>query len=117
MRKDKPLFGIEERLAFIDEATEHLGNVRAEPFRRPRRRLRAAASAPRAIVKGLRAISDFEYELEMDQLNRLQAPDIESALPDGQPAVQFPELQRRQGAGHVRRRHRRTRPRARSHAG
>jgi pantetheine-phosphate adenylyltransferase len=31
-----------------------------------------------AIVKGLRAISDFEYELEMDQLNRRQAPDIES---------------------------------------
>ena len=31
-----------------------------------------------AIVKGLRAISDFEYELEMDQLNRKQAPDVES---------------------------------------
>ena len=32
----------------------------------------------KAIVKGLRAISDFEYELEMNQLNRMQAPDIES---------------------------------------
>ena len=32
----------------------------------------------RWIVKGLRAISDFEYELEMNQLNRMQAPDIES---------------------------------------
>ncbi len=31
-----------------------------------------------AIVKGLRAISDFEYELEMNQLNRMQAPEIES---------------------------------------
>jgi pantetheine-phosphate adenylyltransferase len=31
-----------------------------------------------AIVKGLRAISDFEYELEMNQLNRTQAPDVES---------------------------------------
>jgi pantetheine-phosphate adenylyltransferase len=31
-----------------------------------------------AIVKGLRAISDFEYELEMNQLNRKQAPDVES---------------------------------------
>ncbi len=31
-----------------------------------------------AIVKGLRAISDFEYELEMNQLNRRQAPEIES---------------------------------------
>ena len=31
-----------------------------------------------AIVKGLRAISDFEYEFEMNQLNRRQAPEIES---------------------------------------
>ena len=31
-----------------------------------------------AVVKGLRAISDFEYELEMNQLNRMQAPDVES---------------------------------------
>ena len=33
----------------------------------------------RAIVKGLRAISDFEYELEMNQLNRTQASDVEYA--------------------------------------
>jgi pantetheine-phosphate adenylyltransferase len=32
----------------------------------------------KAIVRGLRAISDFEYELELNQLNREQAPDIES---------------------------------------
>ena len=32
----------------------------------------------KAIVKGLRAISDFEYEFEMNQLNRKMAPDIES---------------------------------------
>ena len=62
----------------------------------------------RAIVKGLRAISDFEYELEMNQLNRRQDPEIESRLPDGQPAVQFPVVQRRQGARDVRREHRRS---------
>ena len=32
----------------------------------------------KAIVKGLRAISDFEYEFEMHQLNRLQAPDVDT---------------------------------------
>jgi pantetheine-phosphate adenylyltransferase len=38
----------------------------------------ARARGAKAIVKGLRAISDFEYELEMNQLNRRQAPDVES---------------------------------------
>ena len=38
----------------------------------------AADRGAKAVVKGLRAISDFEYELEMNQLNHLQAPEIES---------------------------------------
>ena len=44
----------------------------------------------KAIVKGLRAISDFEYELEMNQLNRRQAPDIESVYLMASRQVQFP---------------------------
>ena len=79
--------------------------------RHPRRRLRARVGA-RAIVKGLRAISDFEYELEMNQLNRLQAPDIESLYLMASPAVQFPQLERRQGDRDLRWRHRRSRARA-----
>jgi len=77
VRKTKPLFDTDERLQFINDATGHLGNVRAEPFDvlivEFARRIGA-----KAIVKGLRAISDFEYELEMAQLNRRQADDIES---------------------------------------
>ena len=73
VRKNKPLFEIDERLSMITEATAHLGNVRAEPFSVLvvdfARELGATA-----IVKGLRAISDFEYEMEMNQLNRMQAP-------------------------------------------
>ncbi len=42
-----------------------------------------------AIVKGLRAISDFEYELEMNQLNRRQAPDIESVYLMASPKYSF----------------------------
>jgi len=38
----------------------------------------ARSHGAKAIVRGLRAISDFEYELELNQLNRAQAPDIES---------------------------------------
>ena len=43
----------------------------------------------KAIVKGLRAISDFEYELEMNQLNRKQAPDIESLYLMASPQYSF----------------------------
>ena len=42
-----------------------------------------------AIVKGLRAISDFEYELEMNQLNRRQAPDVESVYLMASPKYSF----------------------------
>jgi pantetheine-phosphate adenylyltransferase len=43
----------------------------------------------RAIVKGLRAISDFEYELEMNQLNRHLAGDIESVYLMASPQYSF----------------------------
>ena len=42
-----------------------------------------------AIVKGLRAISDFEYEFEMHQLNRLQAPDIDTLYLMASPQYSF----------------------------
>jgi pantetheine-phosphate adenylyltransferase len=87
-RKNKPLFDIEERMGFITEATAHLGNVRPEPFD-----VLVVDFAQRigakAIVKGLRAISDFEYELEMNQLNRLQAPDVESLYLMASPQYSF----------------------------
>jgi pantetheine-phosphate adenylyltransferase len=43
----------------------------------------------KAIVKGLRAISDFEYELEMNQLNRNLAPDVESVYLMASPQYSF----------------------------
>jgi pantetheine-phosphate adenylyltransferase len=88
VRKNKALFTAEERIAFIDAATEHLPNVRAEPFDVLivdfARRLGA-----NAIVKGLRAISDFEYEQEMNQLNRIQAPDVETIFIMASPQYSF----------------------------
>ena len=76
-RKGKTVFTTEERLLFVENATRDMPNVSVEPFSvllvdfaRERGAL--------AIVKGLRAISDFEYELELNQLNRTQAPEIES---------------------------------------
>jgi pantetheine-phosphate adenylyltransferase len=76
-RKSQPLFGIEERLAFIESATSGLANVRAEPFDILVVDFARQVGA-QTIVKGLRAISDFEYEFEMNQLNRMQAPDVDT---------------------------------------
>jgi pantetheine-phosphate adenylyltransferase len=77
VRKSGALFGIEDRVGFIERATADLDNVRAEPFSTLVVDFARTVGA-RAIVKGLRAISDFEYELEMNQLNRRQDPEIES---------------------------------------
>jgi len=88
IRKGKTLFEVEERLAFIQEATADLANVRAEPFSTLVVDFAHEVGA-KAIVKGLRAISDFEYELEMNQLNRKQAPDIESLYLMASPQYSF----------------------------
>jgi pantetheine-phosphate adenylyltransferase len=76
-RKGSTEFTAEERVAFIEHATAHLGNVQVEQFSVLTVDF-ARERGAKAIVRGLRAISDFEYELELNQLNREQAPDIES---------------------------------------
>jgi pantetheine-phosphate adenylyltransferase len=76
-RKGKTLFTAEERIAFVENATRDLGNIQVMPFSSLLVDF-AREQGAMAIVKGLRAISDFEYELEMNQLNRRQAPDVES---------------------------------------
>jgi pantetheine-phosphate adenylyltransferase len=76
-RKGQTLFSAEERVDFVRNATSALPNVTVEPFSTLLVQF-ARDRGAMAIVKGLRAISDFEYELEMDQLNRKQAPDVES---------------------------------------
>jgi pantetheine-phosphate adenylyltransferase len=88
IRKGKTLFDVSERLAFIEEATSDMENVRAQPFSTLVVEFAHEVGA-KAIVKGLRAISDFEYELEMNQLNRKQAPDIESLYLMASPQYSF----------------------------
>jgi pantetheine-phosphate adenylyltransferase len=88
VRKTKPLFDIEERLQFIDDATRSLDNVRSQPFDMLIVEFAREVGAT-AIVKGLRAISDFEYEQEMAQLNRLQDTDIESVYLMASPQYSF----------------------------
>ena len=77
VRKEKTLFTAEERKAFIEDATADLGNVEVGIMSNLLVEF-ARENGATAIIKGLRAISDFEYEFEMNQLNRKLAADIES---------------------------------------
>src|SRR5947209_7738308 len=88
VRKSSALFGIDDRVGFIERAVAELDNVRVEPFSTLVVDFARAVGA-RAIIKGLRAISDFEYELEMNQLNRRQNPEIESVYLMASPLYSF----------------------------
>jgi pantetheine-phosphate adenylyltransferase len=88
IRKGKTLFEADERVRFVQHATSDLENVTVETFSTLVVEF-AHARGAKAIVKGLRAISDFEYEFEMDQLNRRQAPDIESVYLMASPKFSF----------------------------
>ena len=88
VRKTKTLFEAAERCGFIEQATSHLPNVRVETFDKLVVQF-ARDKGAMSIVKGLRAISDFEYELEMNQLNRQLASDIESVYLMASPQYSF----------------------------
>jgi pantetheine-phosphate adenylyltransferase len=88
VRKSPTLFTIEERVAFIEGATADLPGVRVESFNTLIVELARRVGA-KSIVKGLRAISDFEYELEMHQLNSRQDPEIESVYLMANPQYSF----------------------------
>jgi pantetheine-phosphate adenylyltransferase len=89
-RKELTLFTAEERMSFVGEAVAGAGldNVRVEIFSILVVEL-AREQGATAIVKGLRAISDFEYEFEMNQLNRKLAPEIESIYIIASPDYSF----------------------------
>jgi pantetheine-phosphate adenylyltransferase len=88
IRKGESMFTPEERKVFIEAATADLGNVEVEVFTDLLVEFARRHEAT-AIVKGLRAISDFEYEFEMNQLNRKLAPEIESVYVIASPDYSF----------------------------
>lgn len=71
------LFSEQERLQMIVEATGEIANVEVDSFDGLLVKY-ARKHGVTAIVKGLRAISDFEFELQMASMNRKLAPDIET---------------------------------------
>ena len=88
LRKGSTLFDADERIGFIEQATRHLDGVRVVSFSVLVVDFAREVGA-KVIVKGLRAISDFEYEFEMHQLNRLQAADIDTLYLMASPQYSF----------------------------
>jgi pantetheine-phosphate adenylyltransferase len=84
----KPMFSVDERVAFLREALGHLANVEIDVFKELVVDFARKWQA-KAIVKGLRVISDFEWEFQMNQLNRTLAPDVETVYVMASPSVSF----------------------------
>ncbi len=72
-----PLFSLAERVELIEACTKHLPNVTITQFEGLLVKYVAEQGA-QVIIKGLRAISDFEYEFQMALMNRKQNPNIET---------------------------------------
>jgi len=83
-----PMFALEERVAFLEQALSDLDNVEVDVFRELVVDFARKWDA-KAIVKGLRVISDFEWEFQMNQLNRTLAPEVETVYVMASPAVSF----------------------------
>ena len=84
----QPMFTVEERVEFLHRALAHLENVEVDVFRELVVDFAHKWQA-KAIVKGLRVISDFEWEFQMNQLNRTLAPDVETVYVMASPQVSF----------------------------
>ena len=74
-----PLFSVEERVKMLKEVTEDIPNVKIIPFEGLlvdfARKMDAGM-----VIRGLRAITDFEYELQMAQTNHKMAPGVETVF-------------------------------------
>ena len=72
-----PLFSAKERVNMLEEVTAHLPNVEVQSVEGLLVDFLRRNDA-RVIVRGLRAVTDFEYELQMAQTNRVMAPEIDT---------------------------------------
>jgi pantetheine-phosphate adenylyltransferase len=84
----QPMFSVDERVEFLREALTDLENVEVDVFKELVVEFARKWDA-KVIVKGLRVISDFEWEFQMNQLNRTLAPDIETVYVMASPEVSF----------------------------
>ena len=87
-RHKQTMFTLEERIAFLEESLQGRDTVTVEPFANLVVDF-AREHGARAIVKGLRAVSDFEWEFQMNHLNRGLDPEIETLYMMSSPKYSF----------------------------
>ncbi|OES43712.1 pantetheine-phosphate adenylyltransferase [Domibacillus iocasae] len=73
----QPLFSVEERAALIRKVTEHIPNVEVDYYQGLLVDYAKAVGA-KAILRGLRAVSDFEYEMQITSMNRVLSDELET---------------------------------------
>ncbi len=73
----KPLFSINERVSMIEESFPDLSNIKVTSFEGLTAEFARNAGAD-IIVRGLRAVTDFEYELQIAQTNRVISPQLDT---------------------------------------
>ena len=83
-----PMFSLDERVGFLRQALAGVGNVEVDVFSELVVEFARKWDA-KVIVKGLRVISDFEWEFQMNQLNRTLAPEVETVYVMASPQVSF----------------------------
>ncbi len=84
----EPLFSVQERKGLLADALSHVGNVEIASFDG----LLVDFARSKGItlaVKGLRAVSDFEYELQMAQMNTTLAPGLDTMFMTAKPSWAF----------------------------
>lgn len=77
--KKTPLFSADERVKMIQEVVKDIPNVEVKSFSGLTVDFARANNAT-VIIRGLRAVTDFEYELQLSQTNRAIAPDIDTVF-------------------------------------
>ena len=78
-KSKNPLFTVQERVKMIQEVTSDIENVEVVDFDGLLIDFVHKVGA-KAIVRGLRAVTDFEYELQMSMTNKVIAPDVETVF-------------------------------------
>ena len=78
-KQKNPLFSIDERVSMIKELTDNLDNVRVEAFEGLTVDFAKNVGA-QAVIRGLRAVTDFEIELQIAQSNKVQYPELETVF-------------------------------------
>lgn len=75
----KPMFSLEERVALATEATAHLANIEVVGFSDLMANF-ARSQQANILIRGLRAVADFEYEMQLAHMNRHLMPELESVF-------------------------------------